>query len=140
MPNVLEVTEALDELLRAHSLPGQVWLLVRDDSTRKSGQVTGSFIERRHESELVMPFDIFAPLGRMYGTTHIVLDVPNPVPPKLMLPSIDGAAPALPAVGKLAADAGPTADDQAKARKLLSQAMKSFKPTGNGNGNGKIGG
>lgn len=137
--HVLEVTEALDELLRPHVLPGQVWLLAREESHKKSGPVTGSYVERRTEAELTMPFDILPPLGRMYASAHVLLDVPNPVPPKLVLPEVDGQGPALPGAQQLAPEAEPTAADRAKTKKILTEAMRGFKPGQNGSHNGNGG-
>lgn len=92
-PAVFQVTEALEELLHGRNLVGELWECIRLPDKRKVGAVTGVFIDRRDEAALLAPFDIRPPLQRLYHCNQLVLDVPNPVPPKLVLPAVEAAGP-----------------------------------------------
>ncbi len=82
---VLEITEALEEQLRGRELIGEMWHLMRSSHTKKSAQVTGVFYARRLEEALLKPFDIIAPLQRLYHTTELELGATNQLPAKIMV-------------------------------------------------------
>jgi len=120
-PCVIEITECLEEQLRGRDLVGEEWELVRDPQRRRSGQVTGRLVGRRPEKALWVPFDIRPPLYRMYHVTFLDLGTPNPMPSRLILPTVplseQDVSPATAATPERAA----TPEDLEKLKQLREQ-------------------
>lgn len=83
LPYALEITEALEEILRGRDLRGEVWRLSRQRKKKKPGTVQGTLEETRSEEALLHPFDVRAVIQRRYHCGELVWDVPNPVVAKL---------------------------------------------------------
>lgn len=94
VPYALEVTEALEEILRGRDLRGEVWRLSRQRKKKKPGTVQGTLEETRTDEALLIPFDVRTVIQRRYHCAELAWDVPNPIKPKLMLQLTDGAPPA----------------------------------------------
>ncbi len=94
IPAVLQVTENLEEQLDGRRLAGEVWLLVRQQPGKKNAPVTGQFLERRTEADLVAPFDIRPALCHMYHVSELALGAKNPIPRKVSMPVVQAQAPA----------------------------------------------
>jgi hypothetical protein len=82
---VLEVTEALEEILHKRDLRGEVWILNRQGSKKRNEPVTGLLSERLPSATLRQPFAIEDVLRKVYSVEKLLLDVPNPVPGRLIL-------------------------------------------------------
>lgn len=111
IPAVVEVTEHLDEILRPRDYVAEVWSLWRTDPGSKTSPVTGVFLERRAEAELVASFDVLPTLQRRYRCDELALDVANPVPARTVLPAVDAPRPAG-LVELLPSPATPPTDEQ----------------------------
>lgn len=83
VPYALEITEALEEILRGRDLRGEVWRLSRQRKKNKPGTVQGTLEETRSEPALLHPFDVRPVIQRRYHCAELVWDVPNPIVPKL---------------------------------------------------------
>jgi hypothetical protein len=92
-PAVLEITEALEELLRGRKLRGEVWLVGRPQEGRRPAPVCGVLHERCQESALPPPFDVTPVLLRFYHCSTLVLGVINPIPSRVVLPASVGQPP-----------------------------------------------
>lgn len=132
-PCVLEVTECLEESLRGRHLAGEVWMLTREGGKRRSGKVLGAYLETKAETELLRTFDVRAPLFRMYHTTELEFGVLNPLPPKLLLPSIAAPAPALP-MGSVPAEPPAVTAEQLDQLRRLGGRKAGQHVNGNGKG------
>lgn len=95
-PTLLEVTEALEELLRGRKLRGEVWKFVRKGKGKKTDPVSGIFCEKQGESVLSPEFDVYEFLKRFFREPSFPFDLPNPLTRKLILPAVAGPAPVLP--------------------------------------------
>lgn len=121
---VLEVTEALEEVLRGRQLRGELWMLERSAARRKTGPVSGVLLEQRGDVATPAPFDIRAPLQRLYHTTDLALGAENPLPRKLVMAAV-----------KLAPPPGPEAFGLAEAprpRESQAEALRRIAPQGLG--------
>jgi hypothetical protein len=118
-PGVLEITEALEELLRGRRLVGEVWLLQRQTTKKKTGPVGGVLLECKDPGVTPPAFDIRAPLYRLYHSTTLQLGVPNPLPRKLLLPPVKMDPPPGPAAFGLA-EAPTPGENQAEALRRLA--------------------
>jgi hypothetical protein len=94
-PCVLEVTEGIEERFRGRRLRGEGWLLSRANSKDPQSEVVGMFAEEYDPKQLRPAFDMMPVLARMYHDASWPFDVPNPIPPRLMLASESGTAPNL---------------------------------------------
>jgi hypothetical protein len=122
IPAVLEVTENLEEQLRGMRLRGQVWSLERSGTKKKGDPVNGLFLETR-KAELVSPaFDIVPALQRLYHTSELKLDVPNPTPSQLLLPPVLRPGPTLPEPPAERIPSAATEEQLAEIRKLAGRA------------------
>lgn len=139
MPFVLEVTEALEEVLRGRDLRGEVWRLSRCRKKKGSGAVQGVLEELRTDVQLLTPFDVRVVVQRRFHCGPLVWDVPNPIVPKLKveaasapppscLPIIDPYQPSQPAIPLDAADRGLGIADRIK--RIAQQQKAEGKPNG----------
>jgi hypothetical protein len=94
LPAVLQVTENMEEQLADRDLAGEVWLLVREVPNQKNSPVTGQFLERRNDKDLVTPFAVKPVLCHMYHVADLALGAKNPIPRKVSMPSVQAAPPA----------------------------------------------
>lgn len=85
---VVEITEALEELLRSRHLRRELWLLHRHNQRKKTGPVSGVLLETRAEEDTPAPFDVRPALYRLYHTNTLNLGVANPLPAKVVLPAV----------------------------------------------------
>jgi hypothetical protein len=92
-PIVLEITEHLDELLHGRILRGEVWAISRPGTGKKSDPLTGIFLMKNHEESLRPAFDVKPILLRCYHVQELLLGIPNPIPPRVVLPPSEGAIP-----------------------------------------------
>lgn len=92
-PWTMEITEALEEMLRGHDLRGQLWRLSRQRKKKGPGACQGVLEELRDDPELLVPFDIRQVVERRYRCGPITWDVPNPVKPKLKVEVVSSAPP-----------------------------------------------
>jgi hypothetical protein len=95
-PFVLEITEALEELLRGRELRGEVWHLFREGKGKRNDLLTGLFAERKTGSIVIEPFDYLNVLLRCYHVSSLRMGRPNTMPARVVLPALAGEAPALP--------------------------------------------
>jgi hypothetical protein len=93
VPEVLEVTEHLEEALRGRHVAGEVWVLSRKVGKRKTRPVVGRYLETRHVDGVFDPFDVRPVVHRMYHTDRIRWGCTNPVPPRLMLQAVEAPPP-----------------------------------------------
>lgn len=93
LPGVLEITECLEELLRGRYLVGELWELTRAAGKRRTRPVEGRYVETRPIDGVFETFDILPVLQRRYHTKAIVLDIPNPVVPRVVLPVLRAPGP-----------------------------------------------
>lgn len=119
LPAVLEITEALEEVLRGRRLAGEVWLLQRQTTKKKTGPVSGVLLEVKDAGITPPAFDIRAPLYRLYHTTTLHLGVANPLPRKLLLPTVKMPPPPGPEAFGLAEAPAPS-ERQAEALRRLA--------------------
>lgn len=94
-PVVLEITESLEERFRGRKLRGEGWLLSRDNKADAQSPIVAMFCEQYDTKKLRPAFDVFPVLARIYHEKALALDIPNPIPPRLMLASEAGVAPNL---------------------------------------------
>lgn len=130
IPTVLEVTEHLEEMLRARSLRGEVWLLSRGENAKPNSPVKGLFCERQLSAKVSKPFDMLPVLLRLYHTDSLLLGASNPLPPKVMLQPVQGEAPNLPEEILPQEEAKATPEELAWFREQMKQAMGSMKGGG----------
>ncbi len=95
-PDVLEITERLEEVLRGRDLRGEVWLLERRGEGHKSDPLFGAFCSRADLSEIGPTFDPLPVVQRLYHAPALQFGAANPMPPKVLLPNVAGVAPVLP--------------------------------------------
>jgi len=123
IPAVLEITEALEEVLHGTCLRGSVYMLSREREGRNTHPVIGLFCEKREGDQLRQAFNVAPVLQRFYHAEELHLGVPNPIPPRLMFEPSQGRIPSLPAVlareEELQRPAKP-----GEIRKLLEQARQ----------------
>jgi hypothetical protein len=120
----LEITESLEEVLRGRNLRGEMWHVCRAASHKKSAQVTGIFYSVREEPELLVSFDVVAPIQRLYHSTDLDLGIANPLPAKVMVPSVSCAGPT-PQQETSRADEKPPTPEQVEALRQFSGRLKS---------------
>lgn len=120
---VIEVTEALEELLHGRQLRGELWMLQRDTQRKKTGPVTGVYLETRADQDTPPPFDLAPALYRLYHTNALALGVPNPVPAKVVLPVARLAPPPGPEAFGLAEPPRPAAMDLESLRRLAPRGL-----------------
>lgn len=94
---VLEATANLEEYLRGRKLRGEVWLLSREDPTKKMSPVIGAYCETLPDNQLSQAFDIEPILLRVYHCTSLKLDVTNPMPSQVWMADSADAPPTVPA-------------------------------------------
>jgi len=92
-PAVLEITECLEELLRGRHLAGELWEVFRGAGKRRTRPVGGRYLETRHVDGVFDTFDVVPVLQRRYHGRPLVLDVANPVTPRVILPVVSAPAP-----------------------------------------------
>jgi hypothetical protein len=131
IPDVLEATAHLEEVLRGRKLRGETWILKRVGKKKRSDPVAGIFLERVAPDQLPEPFNILPVLVRRYRTDQFALDVANPLPPKVILPPSSGPAPSmLPELEDLQ-PSDPTPEDNLAAKEMLAEFLKTFvRPVG----------
>lgn len=135
---ILEVTEALEEVLRGRDLRGELWMLERSTAKRKTGPVGGVLLERRDDVATPPPFDIRAPLHRLYHTTELLLGVGNPLPRKLVMEPARLAPPPSPEAFGLAEPPRPTESQAESLRRIAPQgAGRLFRQGAGRNGHEK---
>jgi len=122
-PCVLEATASLEEYLRDQLLRGQVWVLMREDKTASTSPVHAAYLETITEAKLSPSFDIVPVLQRLFNRIDLVLDVPNPTPPRVVLAHLLRPPPTLPAD---LLPPPPPAEDPAE-RKKLREAIEESK-------------
>jgi hypothetical protein len=96
--HVLEITEALEEVLHDVQLRGQQWMLSRQQESKSNLPVTGLFCESWPLDQVPQAFNVEPVLKRFYHCDALKLGVPNPVPPRLILEPQSLRAPTMPAV------------------------------------------
>jgi hypothetical protein len=132
LPGVLEITESLEHALAGRKLRGQVWMLSRLQSSER-GPVCATYSETLDEAELRPAFSIQPILERFYHSADLLLDVPNPIPPRVLLEPHESRAPRL---------AGDLSARPSEAQPIDPQTMARFREQlrgigGNGKGGGK---
>jgi hypothetical protein len=135
LPGVLEITEALDELLRDRRLRGELWMLQRSLGKKKTGPVTGVLLETREDVATPPPFDVRTPLFRLYHSTALQLGVGNPLPRKLVMAAQRLAPPPTPGAFGLAEAPTPTPATADALRRLAPHGLRATlgkTPGGNG--------
>jgi hypothetical protein len=94
IPTVLEITASLEHSLRGRELRGEMWALLRKVGKKDRGEVIGTYLETLPK---VRPaFDVFPVLEIAYGYGDFLIDLPNPVPPPLILEASDDPGPSVP--------------------------------------------
>lgn len=116
---VIEVTEALDEVLREFALRGQQWLLSHPQLTDKTTPVLGMFLEESNPDEVRPAFDVLPILSRIYRGATIVLGACNPVPPKMLSEAYVGGGPRILEEAKKELPGPATEEQWARAKKVL---------------------
>lgn len=87
---VLEITEALEELLHARDLRGETWALSHPQAGKKAMPVVGFFAEQADPVTLRKAFDVLPVLKRFYHLAELPASTPNPVPRRtLMEPTVN---------------------------------------------------
>lgn len=97
-PEVLEVTESLEEVLRSYELRGSVYLLTRDARKDGCGTVRAVYCETREQ--IPEAFDIVPVLQRLFRQSDFLIDVPNATIPPTLLPASHDSGPIEPNVLK----------------------------------------
>jgi hypothetical protein len=94
LPIVLEVTESLELDMRGVIKRGQDWKLSRDREAKKQRQpVRGELRDQLDERELPRAFDFLPVLLNLYHELFMAVDVPNPMPGRVMVELAEGAPP-----------------------------------------------
>jgi len=95
LPVCFEVTESLELDLRDNFSRGQTWQVAKiQEAKTKNSKVTGILIETVDTSALRPAFDIKPVLYHLYHVPSLYLDVPSPLPPRLVLQECERQAPA----------------------------------------------
>jgi hypothetical protein len=92
-PGVIELTEAIEEVLRGRNLVGEEWSLRRAPGKGRSRSVLGEYVQTRNEPSLLLGFPVLPPLQRMYHRLDLVLGAENPLPTQLILPESPAVGP-----------------------------------------------
>lgn len=92
-PEVLEITEYLEEQLHGRALRGETWALGRYVQSKKKGKVWGQYLEQAEPEGLRPAFDILPILLRLFHVLSIRLGVSNPVPRRLFMQPAEGETP-----------------------------------------------
>jgi hypothetical protein len=95
-PDVLEVTERLEEQIRGRELRGEVWSLSRQGDGSKNDAVVGEFCQRFPAEKVAPCFEILSVVQRCYHCPDLRFGATNPLPAPVVLPMVEGEAPALP--------------------------------------------
>lgn len=94
-PIAFEITESLELDFRGRFQRGQVWRCERIKvDPKKHPPVRGFLEETADERELVEPFDILPCVRSAYHAMDLVLNVKNPLPPRVIVSARPGKAPA----------------------------------------------
>ena len=94
-PCALEVTEHLELDFRGRTRRGQVWRLSRAARIKnKHFPVVGELVDQLAAEGLRDPFDVSLVLVHIFHQWPLLLDVPNPLPPRLVAEPSQGAPPA----------------------------------------------
>jgi hypothetical protein len=93
VPEVLEVTEHLEELLRDRWLPGELWRLWRKPTKRRTRPCVGEYVETRAIDGVFDAWDHRPVVCRMYHTERICWGAENPVPPRVQLQAVHAPPP-----------------------------------------------
>jgi len=121
-PEVLEVTENLEEILRGRDLRGEVWLLTRPYVKGNSDPVNGQLLEKLDPRTLRKAFDIVPILTRNFRPVHkLLLGACNPNPPRVYLEPSTGAPPKLPADLIPDEPRPPSPAEQKKIKEMLAE-------------------
>lgn len=123
MAAVLEITEALEEVLHGRKLRGEVWLLQRATTKKKTGPVGGVLLETRDDVATPEAFDVRTPLCLCYHTTNLQLGVANPMPRKLVMPARKLAPPPGPGAFGLAEPPRPTESQADALRRIAPRGL-----------------
>jgi len=129
---VLEISETLEHALVGKKLRGQVWMLSRSQA-RTSGPLVGTYSETLPEAELRAAFSVVTILERFYHQSPLLLDIPNPIPPRVLLEPHEARAPRLAA--ELASPIGEAKPIDPEAMARFREQLGQF--TKNGKGGGK---
>jgi len=138
LPVCFEVTESLELDLRDNFTRGQTWQCAKmAEAKTKNSKVTGILIETLELHAIRPAFDVRPVLYHLYHVPFLVLDVPSPLPPRLVLESFERAAPANVikfANAKAQAEKPVSAEEAAANRARLAELARA---TGGRIGNGK---
>jgi len=140
LPVCFEVTESLELDLRDNFGRGQTWQVAKmQEAKTKNSKVTGILIETLEHHAIRPAFDVKPVLYHLYHVPFLCLDVPSPLPPRLVLESFDRAAPANVikfANAKAQAEKPISPEEAAANRARLAELARA---TGGRIGNGKAG-
>ena len=134
IPWVLEITENAELDMRGRWRRGQVWRLKlpKDVPGREVCGVRAEYVEDCKIETLPQPFDFSANLFWIYRANPIVLDQPNPMPPRKVLKPAEAAPPP----GHTGKDGQARPEDRGNWREVQRQ-KKLEEAEANGNGNGQ---
>lgn len=94
LPAVLEVTESAELDMRGIIRRGQEWELTRERETKKQRQpVRAVLVGELDLAELPRAFDFLPVLLNLYHETHMAIDVPNPMPGRVLVELEEGRPP-----------------------------------------------
>jgi hypothetical protein len=148
---VLELTEIAEETMRGFADRGATWILSRADTTQRHSPVVASFLEQ-FDGDMPAAFPIEPVLCRRWHCPAVVLDIPNPLPPRVTVGPVNLPRPAsLPAPvlgtvrpeqtdapvnpelaaqfvlgGKAAKELPLTPEEQARNREMIREQLRSF--------------
>lgn len=142
VPEVLEITECLEEDLRGQQLRGQVWLLARRQEKGEPPACFGTFCEQVNPDSLRAAFLVVPVLKRLWHRDEVKLNKANPLPERIKLDPVAGDAPHLPQVPDDAKASGLDPEDRKVAAEIIRKAReRQFKPAAQApepSSNGKI--
>lgn len=86
IPDVLEISESLELDFRGVYKRGQVWRITRAKKDKEKHSPTRGVLEGMLDpTQVAASFDYRPVLLRLFHEERIALDVPNPMPPRLIL-------------------------------------------------------
>lgn len=133
IPAVLEMSECFEELVRGRQLRGEVWEVFRSAGRRKTRPIQGRFLEARPLVGLWDTFDMVPVLQRRYHTATLLLDVPNPVVPRLVL-TVEKAPPPAACQVPPSAPIGETKEDAYKRQLAAAEVRRLARTNGHAGG------
>lgn len=121
-PEVLEVSEHLEEVLRGRFLPGEVWALSRKTGKRRARPCVGRYLETRPIDGVFDAWDFHPVVCRMYHTDDICWGALNPVAPRIVVQMRAAPPPAgLQQPATKPAETPPTTEQYRRVRELAAR-------------------